>query len=127
MRQGVADIFNRLNGFLEALDDFARSTAAVQRSAAPSNICAQCYREAKLHSLKATDFDTIAEIGRCSHCLQVADCIDLDLIALYRSFNVSDRVIAERLPKLRRRMPHLRAATQLQILLALNDAIDTQE
>lgn len=43
----------------------------------------------------------VADTGQCGQCLHIKECIDDDLVSLYRSYSLSDSLIFNYLPRLR--------------------------
>lgn len=59
------------------------------------NVCESCIEN-------KDDFNhSVADTGVCRECLQISECMDLDLIRTYRSHNISDEDIWAHLPRLR--------------------------
>ncbi|WP_288987871.1 hypothetical protein [uncultured Pseudoalteromonas sp.] len=50
----------------------------------------------------SVDFNfLVADTGQCGQCLYVNECIDVELLELYRSYSLSDEIIYKYLPRLR--------------------------
>ncbi|MDP2566398.1 hypothetical protein [Pseudoalteromonas marina] len=60
-----------------------------------NNVCELCIEN-------KDDFNyQVADTGVCGQCIQMNECMDLDLIGTYRSHNISDSDIWAHLPRLR--------------------------
>ena len=59
-----------------------------------TNICDKCVKPKEDISIQ------LADTARCSVCGEVGECWDFELIKLYKSHNIPDQVIWQKLPRL---------------------------
>lgn len=113
-----------LKGYLKAIDDFVLSADRAQRLNLPLNICGRCLSEAQRGQGPGEAFDLVGEVGQCCHCQDFAPVVDQTVLKLYRAFHIPDAVIAEKLPRVRRKVQHLKENRPQTILNALASVIE---
>lgn len=69
-------------------------------------------------------FDLVGVFGRCCHCQDFAPVVDQTVLKLYRAFHIPDAVICEKLPRVRRKVQHLKENRPQTILNALASVIE---
>lgn len=103
---------------LRELALFSASCARLGGVGKPVNICPDCL-ERRCLSL-APEAAHLCALGLCGHCDAVTGVFDLDLLKLYRAFDIPVDEIAARLPLLRQEFPHRPALRETRILSILS-------
>lgn len=114
-------------GLIDGMDKFGREltmfAASYNRGAGQVtyNICKCCMErtgfEPSHHQIELSEF------GVCARCHAVTDVYDLDLLALYKAFGLSNAQIAEKLPLVRKPFSHSKALTEKQILQKVSEEL----
>ena len=118
MTRKPSDHVQGMRTCLRELALFSASCARLAGVRKPVNICPACLERRCL--TLAPEAAHLYALGLCGQCDAVTGVFDLDLLKLYRAFDIPADEIAASLPLLRQEFPHRTALRETRILSILS-------